>query len=159
MKSDQSLRKHLLQLLNEGEAHITFQDAVKNFPIDKAGLRPSGSPHSAWELLEHIRIAIEDILQFSTSKEGYVPLKWPDDYWPKAPAPRDTAEWKQSVSSVEKHLKAFSKLVADSERDLFEPFPWGDGQTLLREALLVADHNAYHVGQLVLVRKMVEQAA
>ena len=132
MKSDQSLRKHLLQLLNEGEAHITFQDAVKNFPIDKAGLRPSGSPHSAWELLEDIRIAIEDILQFSTSKEGYVPLKWPDDYWPKAQAPHDSTEWKQSVSSVEKHLKAFSKLVADSERDLFEPFSlgrWADSST------------------------------
>ena len=158
MKSDQSLRKHLLQLLGEGEAHITFQDAVKNFPIDKAGMRPSGSPHSAWELLEHIRIAFEDILQFSTSKESYVPLKWPDDYWPKAQAPSDVAEWKRSVASVEKHLAAFSKLVADSDRDLFEPFPWGDGQTLLREALLVSDHNAYHVGQLVLVRKMVEQA-
>ncbi|HYI96779.1 MAG TPA: DinB family protein [Bryobacteraceae bacterium] len=156
MKDYQSLRKHLAQLLIEGEAHITFQDAVKNFPIDKAGLRPGGSPHSAWELLEHLRIALEDILQFSTSKEGYVPLKWPDDYWPKSQAPRDDAEWKRSVASVEKDLAAFLKLVTDPERDLLKPFPWGDGQTLLREAFLVADHNAYHLGQLVLLRKMIE---
>ena len=156
MKDDKDLRKHLLQLLEGSEAHITFQDAVKNFPVDKAGLRPEGSPHSAWELLEHIRIALDDILRFSTSEKGHVPLKWPDDYWPKSPAPHDEAQWKESVATIEKDLAAFLKLVKDPERDLFEPFPWGDGQTLLREALLVADHNAYHVGQLVLVRRMVE---
>jgi hypothetical protein len=167
--SDADLRKHLLELLDGGQAHIRFEDAVKGFPVDKAGTRPKGSPHSAWELLEHIRIATEDIARFSgvmddanrlrTSREnpkGYVVLKWPDDYWPKSPGPGDPKQWSKSVTAVRKEIKGFARLIEDPHRDLSEPFPWGDGQSLLREALLIADHNSYHIGQLVLVRRMIE---
>jgi hypothetical protein len=153
--SDTVLRQHLVRLLREAQAHITFADAVKDFPVDKAGIRPAGSPHSAWELLEHIRIAQDDIVRFSDGID-YVPLKWPDDYWPASPAPRDRAEWDKSVAAVETDLERFVYLLEDPKRDLLQPFPWGDGQTLLREALLIADHNAYHVGQLILVRRMIE---
>lgn len=166
---EKDLRKHLIELLGGGQAHITFQNAVKGFPVEKAGIRPAGSPHSAWELLEHIRIAQEDIALFSGVKEtpefamnsqnkpkDYVERKWPEDYWPKSPAPRDAADWKRCRNAIVEDLAEFTKLIEDPKRDLFKPFPWGDGQTLLREALLIADHNAYHVGQLMLVRRMVE---
>jgi hypothetical protein len=170
--SDTELRVHLVQLLQAGEAHLKFEDVVRTFPVAKSGIRPAGSPHSAWELLEHIRIAQEDIVLFSGAMEekprgkddrnppkGYVALKWPDDYWPKSPAPRDGNEWKQSVVAVERDLASFIRMIKDPKRELFEPFPWGEGQTLLREALLIADHNSHHLGQLILVRKIVEAGA
>ena len=153
MPNDTALRKQLLALLRGGQAHTTFDDAVKKFPADRIGLRPEGAPHSAWELLEHIRIAQADILSFSKSAK-YKPMKWPDEYWPAEPAPKRKAQWTESIEAFEKDLAAFEKLVRDPKRDLHEPFPWGDGQTLLREALLIADHNAYHLGQLVLVRRL-----
>jgi hypothetical protein len=159
MPDEASLRKHLIDLLQGGNAHITFADAVKRFPADRAGVRPSGSPHSAWELLEHLRIAQEDIVRFSRGPKGYVELKWPDDYWPPSPAPKSTAEWKKSVDAVRHDLEEFIALLNDPGRNLFEAFPWGSGQTLLREALLIADHNSYHVGQLMLVRRMLENTA
>jgi hypothetical protein len=163
---DSELRKHLLELLAGGHAHVTFQDAVKGFPVEKAGIRPEGLPHSAWELLEHIRIALDDIARFSGVMDdrprgrelpkSYVALKWPDDYWPKSPAPGDAKQWNRSVAAVEEGVAAFARVIEDPQRDLFKPFPWGDGQTLLREALLIADHSAYHVGQLSLVRRLIE---
>jgi hypothetical protein len=164
---DAALRKHLIDLLEGGQAHITMEDAVKGFPVHRAGERPGGSPHSAWELLEHIRIAQEDIVAFSggtarrmpTGKnppEGYRELKWPDGYWPASPAPANQSEWDNSVAAIRKDLRRFLRLVEDPQRNLFVPFPWGTGQTLLREALLIADHNAYHLGQLMLVRRLLE---
>ena len=153
--ADADLRRHLIALLDEGNAHITFADAVKEFPVEHAGVRPAGSPHSAWELLEHLRIAQADIVLFSRGKD-YVERKWPDDYWPASPAPKSKAEWAGSVNAVRKDLAQFIELVKDERRNLFEPFSWGDGQTLLREALLIADHNSYHLGQLMLVRRMLE---
>jgi hypothetical protein len=153
--SDAVLRQHLIRLLRDAQAHITFGDAVKDFPVEKAGIRPAGSPHSAWELLEHIRIAQDDIVRFSGGTD-YVPLKWPDDYWPASPAPRNRGEWDKSVAAVEADLERFVGLLEDPKRDLFQPLPWGQGQTLLREALLIADHNAYHVGQLMLLRRMLD---
>jgi DinB family protein len=152
--SDQALRQHLKRLLLEEHAHASLAAAVREFPIEKAGIRPGGAPHSAWELLEHIRIAQEDITRFSQSSEGYVVLRFPDDYWPASPAPAGPKEWNRSVAAIEEDLARFLKLLDDPQRDLFQPFPWGEGQTLLREALLIADHNAYHVGQLMLVRRM-----
>jgi hypothetical protein len=154
MRRDADLRKHLIALLDGGHAHVTFADVVKKFPVDQAGVRPQGSPHSAWELLEHLRIAQADILLFSRSKD-YVEKKWPDDYWPPSPGPKSKREWDASVKAVDKDLADFIKLLNDKKRDLFEPFPWGDGQTLLREALLIADHSSYHLGQLMLVRRMI----
>ncbi len=160
---DDRLRAHLIALLLEGQAHITLADALKAFPITKAGIRPPGAAHSAWELLEHIRIAQADIVRFSGAMglaggrpKGYVELAWPDDYWPSSPAPKNASEWKKSVDAIKEDLSKFVRLLKSPKRDLLEPFPWGDGQTLLREALLIADHNSYHAGQLMMLRRMIE---
>lgn len=152
MSQDANLRRHLLELLQSGNAHATFDQVLKDFPIDAIGKRPPGMVHSAWELLEHLRLAQVDILKFSLSSD-YVEQKWPDDYWPKTPAPDKPSRWQESIRSFHKDLDLFAKLLQDPSRDLYEPFPWGQGQTLLREALLIADHNAWHLGQLMLVRR------
>ncbi len=153
--ADARLRKHLIELLDGGSAHIRFGDVVEKFPVDRAGIRPAGSPHSAWELLEHLRIAQRDIILFSEGND-YVEPKWPDDYWPAAHDPKDAQQWNASVAAVREDTARFAAMVGDEKRDLLEPFAWGSGQTLLREALLIADHNSYHLGQLLLVRRMVE---
>jgi hypothetical protein len=123
---------------------------IKDFPIDKINLRLESSPHSAWQLLEHIRIAQWDILEFSRDAKHRSP-DWQGGYWPKNDGTKN--DWKVSVKQVVKDLKSMQALVKDKKNDLYEPFPWGDGQTLLREALLVADHNSYHLGQIVLLQK------
>ncbi len=153
MATDSELREQLVQLLHGGHAHATFEDAIRDFPLDRIGIRPQGSPHSAWELVEHLRLAQKDILEFSRSGE-YVSPHWPDGYWPKSPAPARESQWKESVDACRQDLAVFEAMVKDPEKDLNQKFPWGDGQTLLREALLIADHNAYHLGQLVLVRRL-----
>ena len=152
MKRANPLLKHLLELLRGGQAHATLQDVVKGFPVAQAGTRPPGMAHSAWELLEHMRIAQNDILVFSRSAD-YEPLRWPDDYWPEAPAPRNSRRWHASVRAFQNDLAAFERLLGKRAEELDQPFPWGQGQTLLREALLMADHNAWHLGQLMLVRR------
>jgi hypothetical protein len=156
MSQDTSLRHHLLELLRGGHAHIQFDDVVKDFPLDRAGLRRPGAPHSAWELLEHMRIAQNDILRFSRESD-YASPAFPDGYWPRSPAPESGKMWDDSVRAFRNDLAAFEQLIQDSSQDLLKPFPWGEGQTLLREALLIADHNAYHLGQLMLVRRLVSQ--
>jgi hypothetical protein len=158
MEKDADLRQHLAALLDSGDAHIRFSDALADFPLAQAGVRPAGSPHSAWELLEHMRIALADIVLFSRG-EGYVELKWPDEYWPVSPAPASRSEWENSLQAVCTEVAKFIDMLKDPSRDLLEPFAWGSGQTLLREALLIADHNAYHLGQLVLLRRMLEASA
>lgn len=155
MSQDANLRRHLLELLRGGNAHATFAQVIKDFPVNGAGTRPPGMAHSAWELLEHLRLAQADILKFSLSAD-YVEPAWPDDYWPKKPAPDGPARWTESGRAFQEDLAAFEKLLQDPSRDLFEPFPWGNGQTLLREALLIGDHNAWHLGQLMLVRRALE---
>lgn len=150
---DRALREHLINLLEGGHAHATFDSAVRGFPVDRAGVRPAGLPYSAWELLEHLRIAQNDILRFSASGDHVSP-KWPEGYWPSSPAPEQGSQWARSVRGVRKDLAEFQSLVRDPKQDLYRKFPWGNGQTLLREALLIADHNAYHIGQLVLVRRL-----
>jgi hypothetical protein len=151
--NDAALREHVVSLLTGGHAHATFDAAVKNLPEELRGKRPKGAEHSPWELLEHLRIAQEDILDFSVNPK-YKSMEWPAAYWPKSPAPPDEKAWDKSVRGFRKDLKAMVELVSDAKTDLFKRIPHGDGQTILREALLVADHNAYHVGQLVLVRKL-----
>ena len=146
------LREHVLELLRGGHAHVGFDDAVKGFPVESAGVRPPGLPHCAWELLEHMRIAQEDILRFSQSPDWTSP-KWPKGYWPETSAPGSHKDWTESVKAFRRDLEEFEKLVKDPAQDLFKPFPWGQGQTLLREALLIADHNSHHLGQFVLVRR------
>jgi hypothetical protein len=151
--TDPSLRDHLVKLLRGGSAHLDFDSAIKNFPTAVRGKRPPRSPHSAWETLEHLRIAQSDILEFSRDA-NYQSPKWPAGYWPTSPAPPSNAAWSKSVRVFRADLEAMCALVADPATDLFAPIPHGDGQTILREALLLADHNAYHLGQLVLIRKL-----
>ncbi len=150
---DEALRDHLLYLLRDGGAHAGFDDAVKGLDPEFRGKRPNGLPHSAWELLEHLRIAQWDILEF-TRNSNYKPLEWPSGYWPESPAPPNAAAWTKSVRAFREDLEAVCSLVSDPKTDLFAPIPWGEGQTVLREVLLVADHNSYHVGQLILVRRL-----
>ena len=150
---DQVLRDHVLFLLRGGGAHLDFDTAVKGFPADLRGKRPPRSPHSAWELLEHMRIGQSDILEFSRRADHKSP-PWPEGYWPKSPKPPSAAAWSKSVRSFRADLEAMCELVADPSTNLEARIPHGDGQTILREALLVADHNSYHLGQLVLVRKL-----
>jgi hypothetical protein len=150
---DSVLREQLIELLHAGNAHAPFDNVVRGFPVELAGVRPANAPHSAWELLEHLRIAQNDILRFSQSGEHVSP-KWPDAYWPPTPAPRDKAQWDESVRAFRDDLAEFEAMLRDPEQDLFQRFPWGDGQTLLREALLLADHNSHHLGQMILVRRL-----
>ncbi len=152
-ETDESLRKHLLYLLRGGGAHLSFDDAVRDLAPELRGARPAGAPHTAWQLLEHMRIAQWDILDFCRNPH-YVYMKVPDDYWPMTEAPPDPEAWDKSVEASRQDLKAMEKLVEDPSTDLFQKIPHGEGQTILREALLVADHNAYHLGQLVVLRRL-----
>lgn len=147
------LRRHLVDLLHSRGAHPDFDAAVRALPPKLRGAKPPGQPHTPWRLLEHLRIAQWDILEFSRNPDHVSP-PFPDGYWPEEGAPPDGQAWKRSVAAFRHDLGAMCELVADPGADLFAAFPWGDGQTLLREALLVADHNAYHVGQLITVRRL-----
>jgi hypothetical protein len=153
MANDAVLREHLISLLTGGNAHATFEQAVKKLPVELRGKRPKGADHSPWEILEHLRITLSDILEFSRDAQHKSP-KWPDEYWPRNPAPSDEKAWDKSVRAFRKDLKSMCELVSDAKTDLYAKIPHGDGQTILREALLTADHNAYHLGQLILVRKL-----
>lgn len=150
---DQALRKHLLDLLGGGGAHAKFDDVIDDFPPKLRGAKPPGLPHSPWMLLEHLRIAQWDILEFSRNSKHISP-KWPEGYWPKKEGPPDELAWDESIEQFRGDLAAMQELIADEKTDLFAPIPWGDGQTILREALLVADHNAYHIAQLVDARRL-----
>lgn len=154
MKDEQaSLRKHLIYLLKGGGAHVDFDAAVAQLPPKLRGAKPEGLPHTPWRLLEHMRIAQWDILEFSRNPKHVSP-DFPSGYWPKGDAPPDGAAWAGSVKSFQRNLKEMEALVASSSTDLFAHIPHGDGQTILREALLVADHNAYHLGEIVVVRRL-----
>jgi hypothetical protein len=155
---DASLREPLLKLLTAEQAHIGFDSAIKNIPAELRGKRPAGADHSAWELLEHLRIAQEDILDFSRNP-NYKARDWPAEYWPATPEPPDERSWEKSARTFRKDLKTFCALIADPATDLYARIPHGDGQTILREALLIADHNAYHVGQLVLIKKLLASSS
>jgi uncharacterized damage-inducible protein DinB len=148
-----SLREHLLELLTGGHAHAKFEDAIKGLSPKLYGAKPANFPHSPWMILEHLRIAQHDILEFSRTKNHESP-KWPEGYWPETAEPPSADAWKKSVSEFESDLKAMQDLVKNPKTDLFAKIPWGDGQTVLREALLVADHNSYHIAQLVDVRRL-----
>jgi hypothetical protein len=148
-----SLRKEVDRLLSGKGAHADFAAAVEGLPPKLRGAKPQGAPHSAWELLEHLRIAQWDMLEFSRDPKHVSP-GWPDGYWPKSAEPDSATAWKHSVKSFQRDLKAMRDLVSDPKSDLFTPLPHGKGQTLLREALQMADHNAYHVGELVFLRRV-----
>jgi hypothetical protein len=149
---DRSLRDQLVKLLRGGNAHLGLDQAIGELPKELRGAKAPSLPHTVWQLLEHLRIAQWDILEFSRNRD-YTAPKWPDDYWPDTAAPADDAAWDRSVEALHRDLKAMEDLVADPKTDLYAKIPWGDGQTILREALLVADHNGYHLGQIVSVRQ------
>jgi hypothetical protein len=155
MTSDQTaaLREHLLYLLRGGGAHLDFEKAIADLPAELRGAKPAGQPHTPWRLVEHMRIAQWDILRFSVDPRHVSPA-FPEGYWPEGDAPPDESAWQRSIDGFRTDLRAMLELVANPATDLFVPLPHGQGQTVLREALLVADHNAYHLGQLVLVRRL-----
>jgi hypothetical protein len=151
----EELRTQLVALLDGGQAHATFEDAVADFPAELRGVVPDGLPYSAWQILEHIRIAQKDILDFSAPPTGgYHAMKWPEAYWPKEKASKSAEAWVRSVAAVQDDREKFKKLILKPGADLAKPFLWGTGQNLLREALLIADHNAYHVGELIVLRRL-----
>jgi uncharacterized damage-inducible protein DinB len=152
MKNDRALRAQLVKLLDWREAHAGFDAAVKGIPPRLRGAVPEGWQYSAWQLLEHIRIAQADILDFCRNPK-YRHKKWPDDYWPKSPAPPRSAAWTKSLAAYRRDLRAFKRLAADVKIDLFAAIPHGTGQTYLREIVLLADHTTYHVGQLIALRR------
>ncbi len=149
------LRSHVLELLKGGHAHVDLETAIKGVPVKLRGKKPSGAEHTLWQLLEHIRIGQWDILEFSRNAKHVSP-KWPEGYWPVTAAPPSASAWNKSVRQVREDLKAMEKLVASPKTDLLAKIPHGDGQTMLREALLLADHTSYHVGQIVLLRRMLD---
>jgi hypothetical protein len=153
MANDKHLRQHVLSLLKGGNAHADFDTVFKDLPAALRGKRPKGAQHSSWEVLEHLRIAQWDILEFSRNPKHKSP-DFPEGYWPRTPAPPDETAWENSIQSFRQDLEALCDLVADESTDLFAKIPHGDGQTILREALLAADHNAYHLGEAVLLRRI-----
>jgi len=152
-QNDQSLRDQLLELLSGGHAHLSFEDLIKDFPVEKCGQQIEGLPYTAWQVLEHMRIAQWDILEFSRDA-NHVSPKWPKGYWPDADEVGSADLWNASVNKFRNDLKAMQDLVSDPANDLFAKIPHGTGQTLLREALLLADHNSNHLGALILMSRI-----
>lgn len=149
---DKALREELVFLMQKGNAHLTFDQAIADLPVELRGAKVDGVPHTAWRLLEHLRLCQWDILEFCRNPKHVSP-KFPDGYWPVDDTPPNEGAWDRSVESFHRDLQAMVDLVNDPSTDLFAKIPWGDGQTILREAMLIADHNAYHLGQLVALRR------
>ncbi|MGI4852628.1 MAG: DinB family protein [Janthinobacterium lividum] len=148
-----AVRHQVKALLEGGQAHVTFENAVADLDFDLQGRVPAGLPYSPWQLLEHLRLAQRDILDFSNNANGtYKPMQWPADYWPKAAAPPDEHAWAASVEAIEQDRATFERLL--DAGDLTQPFPWGDGQNLLRQAMLIAAHESYHLGELIVTRRL-----
>jgi len=151
--NDKALRQQLRKVLDWHEAHADWKQALAGLDPVHRGVRPAGSPHSVWDLLEHVRLAQRDILDFTLYPKHISP-DWPAGYWPKTLAPTDDAEWEKSVGEFFRDLKEMERLVNNPRTDLFARLPHGTGQTYLRQVLLLIDHNSYHLGQLVLVRRL-----
>lgn len=153
MTNDTVLRDHVARLLAWEDAHVSYDTAVADIPAELRGVRPAHLPYSAWELIEHLRLAQEDILDFCRNPE-YRERTWPGDYWPASPAPSSDAAWDESIRRYGADRRALQEMAADPTLDLATKIPHGTGQTYLRELILVADHSSYHVGQLVMVRRL-----
>ena len=153
MPSDELIRNHLVWLLQGGDAHMTFMETISGFPLDRRGeLFPNGS-YSAWALLEHLRITQWDILDFITNSD-YKYLQWPKDYWPAQDKQATPEDWHSTIAKFENDQKALVRIVEDPKTDLYSPIAHGTGKTILREVLLVADHNAYHIGEFAIMRQV-----
>lgn len=153
MDANTALRQHLVRVLGWHDAHADFDSAVRDLPPAQRGMAPSGLPYSPWQLVEHIRLTQADILAFCARPE-YEEGNWPDDYWPETAAPPDPGAWDQSLAAYRRDKDELQRMIQDPHCDVFAKVPVGTGQTFLREFLLVADHTAYHVGQLVAVRRL-----
>jgi hypothetical protein len=150
-----ALKKELVKQLRGGNAHAKFEDVTAQLSPELRGKKVEGLPYTAWQLLEHIRIAQKDMLDYCRNHDGgYKEKKWPDDYWPKTPAPADQKSWDDSLRQYLSDREEFISLVEDPKADLVTPFPWGEGQTLLHEAMLIVDHAGYHLGEIVAVRRL-----
>ena len=148
-----AVRKQLIDLLTGSNAHQSFEDAVKNLPAELRGVTPDKLPYSIWQLVDHIRIVQWDILEFSRDSTHKSP-PWPKGYWPIETAPADEKAWQQALDQIQQDRDAFVTLLNDPQQDLYEPFAHGNGQNLLREAMLIADHTAYHVGEIIIIRRL-----
>ena len=154
MKNQSRIRELLLEQLTGRNAHVDFQRAVEGLDLEDAGRKPEDFPHTIWQLVEHIRIAQHDIVAFSQSAD-YSSPSWPEGYWPKSEKPKNELQWNESVAAVKNDRQIMLEMVKNHENDLLEPIPHGDGQTLFREAMLIVDHNAYHIGQIVQMRRVI----
>jgi DinB family protein len=152
MESSALLRQHVIKLLDWQDAHVGFDAAIDGIPKSLRGTTPEGLPYSPWQLLEHMRLTQHDILEFCRNPD-YAERHWPDDYWPSSPTPPKPGAWQESIAGFHADLNALKQLAGDPEVNLFDRVPQGEDQTYLRELLLVADHNAYHLGQLVAARR------
>jgi hypothetical protein len=150
--TDKLMRKQLADFLDWKSAHVGFDDVVKGVPVNLRGAVPKGFAHSIWQVVEHIRIAQHDILDFSRNP-AYEEMKWPDDYWPTTPVPKSPAAWNRALAGYRSDRRSMQQLVANPRVDLLAKIPHGSGQTVLRELLLVADHTAYHVAQILDLRR------
>jgi uncharacterized damage-inducible protein DinB len=150
--ASQQVKQELATLLIKSHAHVSFNDAIKNIPFEDLGKKPNNVPYSIWQQVEHIRIAQKDILDFSLNK-NYKELNWPDDYWVKEVAPKNEAAWSQSISTIQSDLKEFIECLQKAD-DIYSPFQHGSGQSWLREALVLFDHNSYHLGEIIALRRL-----
>ncbi|MGV8877589.1 MAG: DinB family protein [Sphingobacteriaceae bacterium] len=153
--ADQMIRRQLSDLIRKGNAHAAFEAAVESLPINLAGKKVSPLPYTIWQLVEHIRIAQSDILAF-TSDPDYQSPKWPEGYWVEQDYPSSEAEWKKSIEQILTDREAFLQILTDPQNNLLQVFPHGDGQNILAEALLIADHNSYHIGEIILMRRLLQ---
>jgi hypothetical protein len=155
MHADQrkKLINELASLIQGGNAHVSLEEALAGIPADKRGVIPDSLPYSIWQLLEHIRIAQKDIIDFSISKD-YKTLVWPDEYWPDPTEQVSDEDWEDAIKEIQEDQQRFLTLLQDENKDLFSPLPWGTGQNIVREAMLIADHNSYHTAEIVVARRL-----
>ena len=150
---DKTVRTQLAKIIAKSEAHATLEKALKDLPADKRGIAPYGLPYSIWQLVDHIRIAQHDLLEFSKNPNHKSP-KWPDEYWAKEAAPADEKAWADCLQQITADRDAMIALINDEAADLYQPIPHGGGQTILREALLVIDHVGYHTAEIIVLRRL-----
>ncbi|MVN22768.1 DinB family protein [Mucilaginibacter arboris] len=155
MNNDNSFKKQLAGLLQKSNAHAGFTKAIEGLNAENRGIKLPPLPYSIWQLVEHIRIAQQDILDFSENR-NYKPLKWPEGYWPTEIAPANEQQWENTLQEIKKSLADFTSLITNEQQDLLQPFTHGDGQDLFREAILIIDHLSYHTGQIVLIRRLLD---
>jgi uncharacterized damage-inducible protein DinB len=152
---NRELREQLVELIKGGSAHLDITSALADFPADKHAAKPEGAPYNAWQLLWHMNFSLHDLLDFCANPK-YLTPKWPEEYWPKEEQPPSQKAWDETARALQADLAQFEKMIMNPAQNLYATIPWGDGQTFLREVLLAADHNSYHLGQIVLLKKQLE---